>query len=96
VYKVYLRPEGEERTLGFSSEPAKADPTIAGRNISLRPTEERFEFVVSRRGETVGVAAVPANGTSVTTGGLTFRRNESRVFAVENETRVEIARRNGD
>ncbi|SFS06601.1 Membrane associated serine protease, rhomboid family [Halomicrobium zhouii] len=96
VYNVYLRPEGEDRTLGFSSAPATADPTIAGRNISIRPTDEQFEFVVSRRGETVGTAAVPANGTSVTAGGLTFRRDESRIFAIENETRVQIARRNGD
>jgi membrane associated rhomboid family serine protease len=96
AYKVSLRPEGEARTLAFSSDPAEADPTIAGRNVSMRPTEEQFEFVVSRRGETVGTAAVPANGTSVTAGGLTFRRNESRIFAIENQTRVQIARRNGD
>lgn len=94
VYQVYLRPGSENRTLAFSSEPASAEPTIAGRNISMRPADERFEFVISRSGETVATAPVPGNGTSVTAGGVTFRRNESRVYAIANETRVQIAKRN--
>lgn len=96
VYQVFLRPGGESRTLAFSSDPADAEPTIAGRNISMRPTDERFEFVVSHRGETVGTAPVPGNGTSVTAGGVTFMRNESRVFAIANQTRIQIAKRNGN
>ena len=96
VYKVYLRPGGENRSLAFSSEAATAEPTIAGRNISMRPADERFEFVVSRRGETVATAPVPGNGTSVTAAGVTFRRDGSDVYAIANDTRVQIAKRDGN
>lgn len=95
VYQVYLRPAGENRTLAFSSDPASADPVIAGRNVSLRPTGERFEFVVSRYGETLDTAFVPGKNVTVDAGGITFRRDENRVYASANETRVQIARREG-
>lgn len=94
VYQVYLRRGGTDQRLAFSSEPATAEPTIAGKNISMYPAGDRFGFRVSRRGGQIGTARVPGNGTSVTTGGITFKRNESAVYAIANRTRVQIATRN--
>lgn len=91
VYKVYLRPAGRNRTLAFSSEPATAAPIIAGHNISMEPTTDRFRFVVSRANRTVGTTPVPGNGSSAHVAGITFRRNRSTVYAIANRTRVAIA-----
>ncbi len=96
VYQVYLRPAGENRTLGYASEPARAAPVVAGRNVSMRSVDGEFRFVVSQGNETVGTAPVPANGSAVDAGGLTFSRDGSEVVAVQNETRVPIASRNGN
>ncbi|PSP93929.1 rhomboid family intramembrane serine protease [Halobacteriales archaeon QS_4_62_28] len=93
VYKVYLRPRGEASTLGYTSEPRRAEPVIGGRNVTLRPTDEGFEFTVSRQGQAIGRTPVPASGNNVTAGGITFVRNESRVLARLNETRLTIATR---
>jgi len=95
VYKVYLRPRGDAPTLGYTSEPRGAEPVIGGRNVTLRPTDEGFQFAVSMGGQMVGRAPVPANGANATAGGITFVRNDSRVLARFNETRLTIATKSG-
>ena len=93
VYKVYLRPAGDERTLGYTSESRRADPVVAGRNVTLVPTDEGFAFAVSREGRTLATASVPGRNRTTAAGGLTFQRNGSQVFASGEGTRVTIATR---
>lgn len=95
VYKVYLRLDGEDRILGFSTESSRATPIIGGRNVTVSPANEGFEFVVSRDGESMGNASVPSQNRTTAAGGITFVRNESQIVAVDNETRVPIATRTG-
>lgn len=96
VYKVYLRPSGENRSLGFTSEPRRAEPIIDGRNVTLSPTRDGFEFGVARDGQSLGTVSIPAPNSTVTAGGIAFVRNQTRIVAVSNETRVPIATRSGN
>jgi membrane associated rhomboid family serine protease len=91
VYKVYLRPDGEERTLGYTSEPRRADPVLGGRNVTLVPTAEGFAFEVSRDGTTLGTAPIPAPNATTTAGDVRFIRDGTRVIAGYEGTRVTIA-----
>lgn len=91
VYRVYLRPEGENRTLAFTSPPSTASPTIAGRNVTIRPDNQTFSLAVTRGNRTVGTVPVPANGTVAAAGGLAFERNRSKLFVEHGDTRVQIA-----
>jgi len=93
AYKVRLQRERHERRLAYASEPAEAAPTIDGRNVSILPAPEGFVLLVTRNNTTVGTAAIPEPGESVRAGGLTFERVDDEVYAVANETRVRIAKR---
>ncbi|MFB6075227.1 MAG: rhomboid family intramembrane serine protease [Haloarculaceae archaeon] len=97
VYQVYLRPEGNNRTLSFTSDPSRAAATIAGRNVSIAPHDPRFQIVVSRNGSVLGRALAPGRNASVRVGGLTFKRRQQLLFAVRGTrggvTRIAIARR---
>lgn len=95
VYKVYLRPSGEDRSLAFTSSARRADPVIDGLNVTLAPTDGGFEFVVSRDNRTLGSAPVPGRGADTSAGGITFSRNDSQIFATYNRTRFTIAKRTG-
>ena len=83
----------EERPVVFRDDPARSDAKIDGRNISVAPTDDRFELVVSRGGDDLGSVEVPADNETVSVGGITFLREESNLIAERGETRVRIAQR---
>ncbi|WP_255196219.1 rhomboid family intramembrane serine protease [Halorarius litoreus] len=93
AYKVYLKKGGPEndRQLAYLSPPAPAEPTIDGRNVSVAPTAGGFELVIARGNETLGRSPLPGVNETRTAGGLTFVRNETRLFATANDTRVRVA-----
>ena len=105
AYHVWLRPEGEAPRHVFASEPAEADPVVAGRNVSVVANEPRADFdddhdwfvlEVSQDGETLGTTGIPGENETATAGGLTFERENNRVIATTDEpnaTRVTIASR---
>jgi len=95
VYKVYVRPSRGNRTLAYTSPDRLAEPTIGGRNVTLRGTDESFGFRVSMANQTLGTAAIPGPGRATTAGGITFLRNDSNVVATYNQTRLRIATRTG-
>jgi membrane associated rhomboid family serine protease len=82
----------ETRSTLFTSEPARAEPRIDGRNVTVAAVEGGFELRVAHDGETRR-AALPAANESVTLRGVTFVQERDAVFAVQGETRVRIATR---
>jgi hypothetical protein len=82
----------ETRSTLFTSEPARAEPRIAGRNVTVAAVEDGFELRV-REGDETETAPVPRANESVTLQGVTFVQTRDAVFAVRGETRVRIAER---
>jgi len=96
TYRVRLgRADAEERPVVFRADRARADVRVDGRNVSIRPTEDAFEVLVSRDDETVGRAPIPSDGNVTTVGGVDFERDERDLFAERGATRVRVARRSG-
>ncbi|EMA58372.1 rhomboid family intramembrane serine protease [Halorubrum kocurii] len=80
----------ETRSTLFTSEPARAEPRIDGRNVTVAAVEGGFELRVDDGGER-DVAPLPATNESVTLRGVTFVRESDTLFAERGETRVRIA-----
>jgi hypothetical protein len=93
TYTVTLRPSGGQPRLAYAADAVRAEPVVAGRNVSIRPSETGFELLVSRDSETLGTAPVPLASNQTTVGGLTFNRTGRQLFAVRNDTRVRVAQR---
>jgi membrane associated rhomboid family serine protease len=91
AYKVYLRPEGGDRRLAYRTDRVTASPTVAGRNVSIRPTAAGFEVLVLRGNRTVGRAGLPQAYNETRVGGLTINRTEQDLYAIDNDTRVKVA-----
>ncbi|MFB6139910.1 MAG: rhomboid family intramembrane serine protease [Halosimplex sp.] len=91
AYTVSLRQRGEPAVRAFTSDPVRADPTIAGRNVSIEPVDGRFDLVVTHDRTVVGRAPIPARSNETAVGGLTIRRTGKELYAVRNRTRVHVA-----
>jgi len=92
VYAVRLRHDGNE-TLAYTAGSARAEPTIAGRNVTLSTTAGYFTAAVSRGNKTLGRAPIPARNETVTVGEIELQNEDGRLFAVRNGTRVRVAKR---
>jgi membrane associated rhomboid family serine protease len=92
-YKVYLREDGERRRLAYRTNAVRAAPTIAGRNVSITPTGRGFDVLVDRGNRTLGRAPVPDASNETTVGGLTLNRTGRSLYAIRNDTRVQVAQR---
>lgn len=93
TYQVWLNPRDGGNHRVYASEPARVAAVIDGYNVSVVPSGIRFTVRVTRRNETVGKAAVPDRGDSVTIGQLELRRDGEQLVAVRNRTRVLVATR---
>ena len=82
----------ETRSTLFTSEPARAEPRIDGRNVTVAAVVGGFELRVAHGGETAR-AGLPAANESVALQGVAFVREADAVFAERGETRVRIATR---
>jgi membrane associated rhomboid family serine protease len=91
TYKVFARHDGEWRTL-FTADPARADPVIGGRNVTIQPASEFYDVVVTRDGAELERARIPAAGERVSAGGIEFVREERSLVAVYEDTRFRIAK----
>jgi membrane associated rhomboid family serine protease len=90
VYRVNLSYDGTSRAV-FTSPASEAEPRIAGRNITVAPGERRFQVVLRKNNRTVDRAALPRGNGTVMLDGLLFVRNQSRIYAVYDGTRVRVA-----
>jgi membrane associated rhomboid family serine protease len=99
AYRIRLRGDGGDWQYAHRSSPARADPTVAGRNVTIDPLRDRpddpnaFAVNVTRAGEALGRGPVPANGSRVTVGGLRLTRDGRALYAERNDTRVQVARK---
>jgi membrane associated rhomboid family serine protease len=91
TYRVRLHPpDGDARTV-FRSDPVTSEVVIANRSISVRTVEERFEVVVTRGDEALGVGEFPDDGANATVAGIRFERSGRQVYANYEGTRVQVA-----
>lgn len=90
AYYVALGVGDEEPKPVFASDPARAEPVVADRNVSVAVDGDAFELVVEHGNESVR-APLPAANESVTLANVTFVREGPHVYAEHNGTRVRIA-----
>ncbi|EJN61447.1 rhomboid family intramembrane serine protease [Halogranum rubrum] len=92
VYRVTLR-VGDERTPVFASDPIRAEPVLAGQNVSLAADRDGYALVVGN-GTQRARAPLPVKNESVTLGGIEFT-NEGRklVARTDDGTVVRVATR---
>ena len=94
AYHVRLGPAtAEEYPVVYRSDVSRAEPRIAGRNLSVAPANGSFDVVVTRNNETLGRAGIPPPDNSTAVGGLTVSREGRNLYAERNGTRVRFARR---
>lgn len=83
AYRVTLAHDGETR-LAFLSNASTAEPRVAGRNVSVVPTESGFELLVKGGNESVR-APIPGENETVAANGLRLERDGRAVFALADE-----------
>ncbi|WP_251343448.1 rhomboid family intramembrane serine protease [Haloplanus halophilus] len=91
VYRVRLSHDGRNVT-AYTSPSVRADPVIAGRNVSVEATRTGFRLNVSL-GNRSATGPMPAVNETASIGGLEFANAEGRVYAINGATRVRVARR---
>ncbi|MFB6135639.1 MAG: rhomboid family intramembrane serine protease [Halobacteriaceae archaeon] len=101
AYQVWLGDGHGDLKHVFTSDPARAGVTLAGKNVSVVPEAGEFYVSVSRRNETLGRAPVPGANETVTVSGVRFVRDGPHVLGVldggangtAGETRVPVLRK---
>ncbi|WP_338739473.1 rhomboid family intramembrane serine protease [Haloplanus salilacus] len=91
TYRVQLSYRDENVT-AYTAPPARAEPVIAGRNVSVVSGSEEFRLDVSV-GNRSATTPVPGVNETVSAGGLDFINVGGRIYAVDGSTRVRVARR---
>ncbi|ELZ46658.1 rhomboid family protein [Halorubrum distributum JCM 9100] len=91
TYRVDAVQNETRRTL-FVSDPARAEPRIDGRNVTVAATQAGFELRVDGPDGNAS-APLPAANESVTLRGVELVRESDVLFAERGETRVRIAQR---
>jgi membrane associated rhomboid family serine protease len=91
TYRVRLAYGGETVT-AYTAPPARADPVIAGRNVSVVSDPDGFRLNVSA-GSRSATAPVPAVNETISVGGLEFTNVEGRIYAIDGSTQVRVASR---
>ncbi len=93
AYRVWLRDPAGSWRQAYRSEPVFAEPTLAGKRIGVRPLPKGFFLELKENGSSVGLLPLPRNNTSVSGEGITVTREERKLVATFNRTRVTIAKR---
>ncbi|WP_336036754.1 rhomboid family intramembrane serine protease [Halobacterium yunchengense] len=91
VYNVYVTPPDGPTRHVYASGNATADPVVGGRSVRVDAAGGGFGLQVVDDDTVVETVRLPEANESVTAGGLTFVRNESRVLAEYGNTSVTIA-----
>ncbi|MFB6300481.1 MAG: rhomboid family intramembrane serine protease [Halobacteriales archaeon] len=91
AYRVQLKRFGTGKwTHAFASSPATAEPTLAGRNVTVEATSEGFFLNVTRSNTSLARVPVPTGNETVRAGGITFAREGRHIYASVNDTRIRI------
>jgi hypothetical protein len=89
AYRIDGTHDGETRTL-YRSPPARAEPVIGGRNVTVVPRADGFVVRVSQDNQTTR-ASLPSMNESVFLDGVELRRTEEGLVARYEETRITVA-----
>ena len=89
TYRVWFEHDGENTSV-YRAPPARAEPVVAGRNVTIVTTEDDFLVAVTRGNETVA-GPIPATNETAVVDGIRFDRREAKLFAVYGESRVRVA-----
>ncbi|WP_254543985.1 rhomboid family intramembrane serine protease [Halomarina pelagica] len=89
TYTVHLE-HGDRRKLVYVGESVRAEPTVEGRNVTIFPGDP-FTLVVTSDGRTLGSAPIPEKNATTSVGNLTFVREEDRIYATADDSRVRVA-----
>jgi membrane associated rhomboid family serine protease len=92
AYKIFFRTGDEPKRLVYTTEAIEAEPTIDGRNVSIRPANGSFQIVVSHANVTLETGPVPENRNETTVADLRFNRTGRRLTVINDDTRIRIAR----
>jgi membrane associated rhomboid family serine protease len=96
IYVVDIATD-ETMVRSFTSAPSQASVTIANSQLTLVPTEDTFEVVVTREGQTVDSATIPVLNATATAGGLDFATRERQgtpsLVVSTNDTEMVVARK---
>ncbi|WP_411963399.1 rhomboid family intramembrane serine protease [Haloferax sp. YSMS24] len=90
AYRVFLVSNGSS-SLAYTTDPVRAEPVVAGRNVSVVPTATGYDLSVSTDNRTVR-GPMPTENVSTTLAGVRFVREQAFVFAEYEGTRVRVAR----
>jgi membrane associated rhomboid family serine protease len=99
TYRIRLRVDDEPWRFAHRSDPVTANPTVAGRNVTIEPLAGRaddpnaFRVNVTAGNVSLGRSPIPTNGSRVEVGGLRLVREQRALYAVRNGTRVQVARK---
>jgi membrane associated rhomboid family serine protease len=91
AYRVGLVQNGTTRIV-YLSDPVTAGPVVAGRNVSVVPSDEGYLLEVSADNRTL-TGRLPAKNRTRTLGGLTFVREKQNLYVEHDETRLKIAKK---
>lgn len=92
AYHVWLRAEGERPRHAYNSSPARADPQVRGKNVSVVAHESGgFALRVTAANRTVAERPLPAENESVAVEDLRIERRDDALYAVADGTRVRVA-----
>ncbi|MFW5918584.1 MAG: rhomboid family intramembrane serine protease [Halanaeroarchaeum sp.] len=91
AYQISLQPEDGRETWVYAADPATAEPTIAGYNVTITPENGDFSVAVTSRNRTVAASRLPDRNESVTLATLTLENDDGRLIATRNDTRVRVA-----
>jgi len=93
TYRVSLQ-HGGDRRVAYTATPVRAEPILSGRNVSIAPVDGGFGLRVAEGNTTLGLAPIPDPGNETAVGGLTINRTGRDLYAIDNDTRVRIAKKN--
>jgi len=93
AYHVRIGTDWDDLAVAYESDPATADPVLAGHNASIVPRDGEFFLNLSKNGSLVERVPIPAENETVTAGGIEFERDGRRVVASIDGTEVTVARK---
>ncbi len=88
VYQVWIDDDGG-KTLAYESDPATAEPIVAGHTVGVVSDEDEFYAEVSGPDGTERVP-VPKENATIPAGGIELVGEDDRVLAVADGTEVEV------
>jgi membrane associated rhomboid family serine protease len=90
VYRINLV-YGDRNVTAYTSPSVRADPVVAGRNVTVEAAPRGFQLNVSL-GNRSATGPIPAVNETTSIGGLEFANVDDRIYAINGATRVRVAR----